>query len=296
MKREVVENGVEEPKQASLLTDDEKWHFELQGYLVLRDVVSKADLGTMRSVLNGWLTADEKDLPEPVKRGRQEPNKTHIGHIHYGHEVFQRLNMNPHIIRVVAGLTWGSPRLMHCVFTHMVKGPEELRFHRDDDGVKVSHGFRNPNNDFQVADGEIYCSHLATWIALSDVPVGTGFCLVPGSHKSTVPEPEGLTVEHNPPVSITIPLKAGDAVIFSTRLLHNASPWTQDYPRLNIFQRYVFSWFFDLPHLYPLEDQRDKLSDDMYELEKMTRDEKQVVKRVRERLEELKESATPTGG
>ncbi len=266
------------------LTSEEKWHFELQGYLLLRNVVPEADLDVMRPVLDGWLTADEKDLPAPLKRGRQEPSKTHIGHIHYGHEIFQRLNMNPEIIRVVAGLTWGCPRLMHCVFTRMVKGPEELRFHRDDDGVKVTHGFRNPNNDFQVADGEIYCSHLATWIALADVPPGTGFCLVPGSHKSTVPEPDGLAVEHDPPISITIPMKAGDVIIFSTRLLHNASQWTEDYPRLNIFQRYVFSWFFDLPHLYPLEEHRDKLSDDMYELEKMTRDEKQVVKRVREIL------------
>ena len=284
MKRKAGESGNGGPKTVSLLTPEEKWHFELQGYLLLRGVVPESDLGEMRPVLDGWLTADEKDLPAPVKRGRQEPNKTQIGHIHYGHEVFQRLNMNPEIIRVVAGLTWGCPRLMHCVFTHMVKGPEELRFHRDDDGVKVTHGFRNPNNDFQVADGEIYCSHLATWIALADVPPGTGFCLVPGSHKTTVPEPDGLTVVHDPPVSITIPMKAGDVIVFSTRLLHNASPWTEDNPRLNIFQRYVFSWFFDLPHLYPLEDHRDKLSDEMYELEKMTREEKQVVRRVREML------------
>ena len=85
---------------------------------------------------------------------------------------------------MVAGLTWGCPRLMHCVFTHMVKGPEELRFHRDDDGVKVTHGFRNPNNDFQVADGEIYCSHLATWVALADVPPGNG--ILPGAGQPQV--------------------------------------------------------------------------------------------------------------
>ncbi len=60
-------------------------------------------------------------------------------------------------------------------------------------------------------------------------------------------------------------MNAGDVVIFSTRLLHNASPWTQDHPRLNIFQRYVFGWFFDLP-LYPLEVRREKLLDEMYEL------------------------------
>ena len=163
-----------------------KWHFELQGYLVLRSVVPGNRPGDDADGIGtaGW-PRTRRTLPHRSNGGRQEPNKTHIGHIHYGHEVFQDLNMNPHIIRVVAGLTWGSPRLMHCVFTHMVKGPEELRFHRDDDGVKVSHGFRNPNNDFQVADGEIYCSHLAIWIALSDVPGGYG--VLPGAGKPQNP-------------------------------------------------------------------------------------------------------------
>jgi ectoine hydroxylase-related dioxygenase (phytanoyl-CoA dioxygenase family) len=135
-----------------------------------------------------------------------------------------------------------------------------------------------------VADGEIYASHLATWVALADVLPETGFCLVPGSHKSHLPDPEKLTVWSDPPTSITMPMEAGDVIVFSTRLLHNAAPWTQDYPRLNIFQRYVFSWFFDMPHLYPLEAYRDWLCEEMYELESMRRQEKRVVRRVREMM------------
>ena len=91
-------NGYDDTDPVPFLTPEEKWHFELQGYLLLPGVVPDADLSEMRPVLDGWLTADEKDNPAPLKRGRQEPNKTHIGHIHYGHEVFQRLNMNPEII------------------------------------------------------------------------------------------------------------------------------------------------------------------------------------------------------
>ena len=33
----------------------------------------------------------------------------------------------------------------------------------------------------QTAGGEIYCSHVATWVALSPVPQATGFAVVPGS-------------------------------------------------------------------------------------------------------------------
>ena len=230
---------------------------------------------------------EESQLPAPLVRHRQEPDKTHIGHIHYGHKLFQDLAMDPRIIRIIAGLTWGCPRLFHQVFTRMTRSNEtNMTFHRDDDGVKVTPGFRNPNNDYQAADNEIYCSHLATWVALSPVPERTGFCLVPGSHKSNLQEPEGIISGHYPPTSITIPLNAGDVIIFSTRLLHNASPWTQTYPRMNIFQRYVFSWFLDLPHVYPLEEHKELLHDDMYELESMMREEKQVVKRVRALMKE----------
>ena len=101
----------------SFLPNEEKWHFELQGYLVLDNIIPESDLKEMRSILNNWLTVEEHNLPPPLKRGNQDSNKTHIRHIHYGHKIFQKLNMNPEIIRIVAGLTCANPRLFHCVFT-----------------------------------------------------------------------------------------------------------------------------------------------------------------------------------
>ena len=90
----------------------------------------------------------------------------------------------------IAGLSKGPPRLFHCNFTQMVKAQpedeEHQRFHRDVSGFKFPPGFRNSHNDYQVAGGEIYCSHLATGVALADIPEGTGFCLIPGSHYSPV--------------------------------------------------------------------------------------------------------------
>ena len=63
-------------------------------------------------------------------------------------------------------------------------------------------------------------------------------------------------------------MEAGDCAVFATSLLHDAAAWTEDYHRINMFQRYTLSAYFNenpsnaLPH----EDQRSHISDAMYEL------------------------------
>ena len=63
-------------------------------------------------------------------------------------------------------------------------------------------------------------------------------------------------------------MEAGDCAVFATALLHDAAAWTEDYHRINMFQRYTLSAYFNenpsnaLPH----EDQRSYISDAMYEL------------------------------
>lgn len=266
----------------STLTEEEKWYFDLHGFLVLRDVIPKGEVAEMLKVLQHWLTIDEADIPPPLKRSRQEPCKTHIDHIQYGHPLFEGLAMNREIMRVVAGLTMNAPRLFHCNFTMMTKHDSPQHFHRDDSGFKFPPGFRNPHNDYQAAAGHIYCSHIATWVALVDVPPDTGFCLVPGSHKSQFSTPADLPVKHAPPTSITLPMNAGDVAIFSTNLLHDASPWTEENPRMNIFQRYQLSAYFNETGKggYPLDEHRDKISAAQYELESLSKEVKVAVKRI----------------
>ena len=272
---------------AHLLTEEEKWHFDLQGFLHLRGVIEPDRLRRMLDVTDRWLTVDETEIPAPVLRHRQEPYKTHLDHIQYGHRLFQDLNADLEIIRVVAGLTMGAPRLFHCNFTKMDRaapGDEDRQgYHRDDSGFKFPPGFRNPHNDYQAAGGEIYCSHLATWVALADVPEGTGFSLVPGSHKSAFAAPDGLKVGHHPPVSITVPMDAGDVLVFSTHLLHDAAVWTEDYPRMNIFQRYQLSAYFNETGKggLPFDEFRDQITEEEYELESLSKEEKAAVTRMR---------------
>lgn len=282
----------------SLLTDGEKWLFDLHGYLLLQKAVPPADVVELLSELNAWCDAPD-DPPKPLTRGEQPgpsgPSKTHVSNPHYGSAVYQRLNLNPEILRVVSGMMMGSPRLMHSVATRMQRSPESdplPGFHRDTDGFVFPLGFRNPHNDYQTSGGELYCSHVATWVALRDVPDGTGFCIIPGSHKSSFEAPADIKATHNPPVSVTVPVMAGDVIVFSTGLLHAASKWTvQDYPRCNVFQRFQLSAYFGLGEKstnfqgsgYPMEEYRDHISDEQYELESPSKQEKEIVKNMRNR-------------
>ena len=78
-----------------------------------------------------------------------------------------------------------------------------------------------------------------------------------------------------------IPLQAGDVIVCSTNLLHDASPWTEDYPRMNIFQRYQLSVYFNETGKegYPLEEYRHQISAEQYELESLSKEEKVAVYR-----------------
>ena len=138
----------------------------------------------MLSELDGWLDASAEP-PAPLERGRQNgaTRRENLSHPQYESAAFSRLNLNPEILRVVSGMMMGCPRLMQMVATKMWRSPVDAAppsFHRDTDGFVFPLGFRNPHNDYQASGGELYASHVATWVALVDVPQGTGFALVPG--------------------------------------------------------------------------------------------------------------------
>ena len=49
-----------------MLTDKEKWLFDLHGYLVLRRVVPQEDLEHMIARCDAWHGMDEDELPSPL--------------------------------------------------------------------------------------------------------------------------------------------------------------------------------------------------------------------------------------
>lgn len=47
----------------SALTEEEKWYFDLHGFLVLKSVITPEKLKQMLDIIHNWLEVDESDLP-----------------------------------------------------------------------------------------------------------------------------------------------------------------------------------------------------------------------------------------
>ena len=275
----------------STLTEAEKWHYDLFGYLVLRQVVSPAGIEQMLEIVNRWF-AHPETVPEPVNVTQDEYSGV-LNNVQYGDRIFERLSLNEKALRIVMGLMWNRPRLFNCALVLQKQRPipegEKERLHRDTSGFDFPDGFHNSHNDYQAGNGQIYSNYVNTAITLVDVPMNNGFMCIPGTHKSQIKLPTTLDIDNELAPAITFELKAGDCLIFSSRLMHGAKFWKVDYPRCVVFNRYQFSFYFNENYNLPIEAHRHSISDDQYELESIQRNEKGFAKRILKKLDEGEE-------
>ena len=98
-----------------MLTQEEKWHLDLLGYFVVRNAVPKSDVELMKAQMFEWYEWDATDFKPPMRINAPEGKPWWVYNMHYGHEVFQRLILNPEILRVATALTWNQPRVFDVV-------------------------------------------------------------------------------------------------------------------------------------------------------------------------------------
>ena len=182
--------------------------------------------------------------------------------------------LNPQIMRVVNALMGNNCTLVDTALTMMCReGGEknEGRFHGEL-GQHVD-GSKEPGEqwkDYHVTrDGEIFAGFLNCGITLVDVPEGSGFVCMPGTHKRNFRPPDrdveledGQTLVsedgafravdlYDGPSSRGSPYrhtvqnicpKAGSCIVFTETLRHGIRRWEASYPRLTVFNRYKANW------------------------------------------------------
>lgn len=250
-----------------MLTHEEKWFFDLQGYLILPQAVPPEEVSRMVELCDQWHALPDSELPPPL-RSYADPDvkpttARAINNVEYADEVFQRLVLNPQIMRVVLALTGNCPQLLDVALTRNTVHSDDIPLHGGFGG-----GLRNPANDYQAADGQILATFLNAGVSLVDVPPGTGFVCVPGSHKSNFAMPPSVTIHSEPPILHNVSVRAGDVILFTEALCHGGRAWTQPYARRTAFVRYCTSYASWTPTHEPIEAHRDKLSEAVYELHK----------------------------
>ncbi|HVF11431.1 MAG TPA: phytanoyl-CoA dioxygenase family protein [Abditibacteriaceae bacterium] len=254
-----------------MLTDKEKYLFDLHGFVVIKNAVPHDDIKRMLKLCDRWHSLPDAELPPPlVSYGSPSLNPTEaraIVNVDYGDEVFQRLALNPEIMRLVLALTLNSPQLLDIALTRNVQESNDIPFHGGvADYPQVPRGLHHPACAYQAVGETIFANFLNAAVPLVDVPQGTGFVCIPGSHKTPFARPHDIGLYDDPPTVVNVCPKAGDVVLFTEALVHGARKWTADYPRRTVFVRYSTSYASWSPGHGPLEEHKDKISDEIYEL------------------------------
>jgi len=199
------------------MTDEQRFLFDLQGYLVLSDVLDAERIGRMRSVM------DAHGVDPPV----ENTDSYRFGDfLHWGAD-FRDLIDHPRILPILAEILGPRFRLDHAygMATHpsptgtASEAATNAGMHHT--AAMFHHACYYVTHGARMHNGLVVASY-----ALTDIEPGAGgFCCIPGSHKAIYPMPrEYFRIEGNPLVR-QIPQKAGDVLIFTEGLTHGTWPW-----------------------------------------------------------------------
>ncbi|MGH2355875.1 MAG: phytanoyl-CoA dioxygenase family protein [Chloroflexota bacterium] len=206
------------------MNDEERYLFDLQGFLVLPGVLPLGEVQALNDLI------DQQGLPDP---GEDVRSQRFGGFLRWG-QPFRDLLDHPRTLPYLKELLDPGVRLDHCYGIYMRQGSSGLSLHGGGtpyDRPEYYH-FRN---------GQMYNGlTVVTW-ALVDVPPGQGgFACIPGSHKANYPCPRPIRAfERNPGCVIQVPMRAGDVLIFTEALTHGTQPWTAPHHRRALLYKYA---------------------------------------------------------
>lgn len=215
-------------------TEEERYLFDLRGYLVVEDVLGAAQLEELNDRLDGydlWGQTPGEDLFFDF--WKNDERQISAGPLHAWDKPFRDLISHPRMIGYLADFLGPHFRYDHGHAMVMRKGGSPFGLH----GGRVPWA---PAISYEVIDGQIRSGLLVVQYALGDMgPDDGGFCALPGSHKANFACPAGFEPLTDPgPWIERVALRAGSALIFTEALTHGTLPWAADHERRALFYRY----------------------------------------------------------
>jgi hypothetical protein len=206
------------------MTPEEQFMFDLEGYLIIKQVLTPAELAALNALAEQKFPA----APDSPRDRRTSPVST------WG-PACQALIDHPKIVPYLVELLGAKFRLDHdyCIF--MTKGGEKGGLH----GGETD---RNPDHWYKYRDGVMRNGLTVVTFFLTHANVGDGgFACIPGSHKSNFVDclPDDVRNYQRVPHYVIQPaVEAGDALIFTEALIHGTMPWTAGHERRTLLYKY----------------------------------------------------------
>lgn len=197
------------------MTDEQKYLFDLQGYIVLKGVVPNEVMDTCHKALDRFEDMDPADFPAPLCLGKPKTEQElYISNILEGDPAFIPLIDLPDVLDVVETVTGGPYRLNHTYTIYRWGGGYTgLHMH----GTPII-----PKCQYRCENGQMMSTLTKAVFPLFDCDAEDGcFAVIQGAHKSSFPRPWGNHPNENPAL-VPVPAKAGDAIIFTEALTHGS--------------------------------------------------------------------------
>jgi hypothetical protein len=226
----------------SALTSEERADFELDGFIVLRDVLPRELVTSLRAVAQREYDAFR------TGPGTNEHSILNLHDLVGRDDAYLELVDLPATLPKVWGVLGWNIQLFHTQLvvtppTHPAAPHGGYAWHQDNNRMNVD--FETPPPHPRVSVKLAYF--------LSDLPEpGMGnFCVVPGSHR--LGRPAG-GMHEQPEGALQITASSGDAVLFDRRIWHAASTNHSTVTRVVLFYGYSYRWLrpksaMDLPEL-----------------------------------------------
>ena len=251
---------------ASALDD---YLFDLNGYLMLRGVLTPQHVGEMNAILDNLMS-----LEPPLRPGEWYgcvhahsyggKEGANFQQIYEGGEPFERLIDYPGWIEKIKHFVGGAgtfddhhgPLFIDENFAN-VRGPGEAI------GLHSGGHSGTKRNQFRYRNGRFQCGQVNILMALKDIGPGDGATMIiPGSHKSNFAHPNldkhkmqsGAASVDGAEGAIEVHMNAGDAILFVDAIGHGSATRVNEGERRIVVYRYGPSWG-NFRHPYQVSDE-----------------------------------------
>lgn len=224
------------------MNEREKYLFDLQGYIVLEDVLSAAQLAACNDAIDAHLPDIRRRSGDHLLSGGADALKGEQGRGDIGGmlswpqphgEIWRDLLVHPRVVEVLREILDDGFRLDHLYGILMTAGTEG----------HVLHGgghTANPTHYYRFRNGQMRCGLTVVSYVLTDQGPGDGgFACVPGSHKSNYAAPNALRRLEDAMGCVVQPVaRAGSAIVFTEALTHGTLPWHGAHERRAMLYKY----------------------------------------------------------
>lgn len=225
------------------MTAEEKFLFDLQGFLVVRDFLSDDEVAALNAAIDA--NAEEIEDDRNVNTGGSSTlggdrkRQSLAGLLTFEQpwcQPFRDLLAHPKLLPYLNTMLAPGWRMDHAPMVFIAgKGAEGLILH----GMTSARPAHEASYSF--ANGQMRCGLISVELHLTDQLEGQGgFCAVPGSHKSNFPMPPAISRwEEWRSIVVNPECLAGDMVIFNEATIHGTLPWQAEHQRRALLYRYA---------------------------------------------------------